>query len=230
MSRRPNWKSIRPSALLLIAMTAGLNLAQAGIVQPTDTLPPPTGVYSLPLICIATVCLENATVSGFNNTSDVFSGGNELVTSTATFSADVYQDNSGNPGAFLAPLSAGGTMDFTYFDRGPSTPLGTFNAQITALDFAGTFLGHPFEIEQNPSQASTGITTINEVPGITPMYQVTSFFDVFLDVSLNGGPFVPGPQRQANLSGTPEPLSGWCMLAGLASLVGLRLRRIAAAH
>lgn len=224
MNRFLNWKSIRPSAFLLIAMAAGLNLARANVVQSTDTLPPPGGLYPLPLICMAPVCLENISVYGFNNTSDMFMGGNEEITATATFFADVYQDNSGSAGPFIAPLSVGGTMDFTYFGRTQSAPLGTFNAQITDFDFAGTFNSHPFEIKQNPNQNSTGVTTINEIAGITPMYQVSSFFNVFTELSLDGGTFVPGPMRTTSVTPTPEPLSGWLMFAGLAGLVGLRLR------
>ena len=53
------------------------------------------------------MCLENANVSGFHTTSDVPMAGNELVTTTATFAADIFQNNSGVPGAALGPLSMG---------------------------------------------------------------------------------------------------------------------------
>lgn len=214
--------TIRISAFALLALAGGLNSALADLIEPTATLPPPNGIYGLPLVCITPVCLLNANVSGFQTTSDVLSAGNELVSTNAVFATDIFQNIGGAPGAFLGPLSIPGTMDFTFFGRSLSTPLGTFNAQITAFDFSGMFNGHSFEIMQNPSQASTGLTTINQVPG---GYQVNSFFDVFAELSLDGGPFVPGPERHSVLTATPEP-DGWVFaVLGLLGFVGIASRR-----
>lgn len=209
--------TIQLSAWTLIALTAGMTAARADILQPTAELPPPAGVYSLPVICITAVCLVNANVSGFQTLTDMLVAGNELVSTSAIFAANIFQNNGGSPGAPLGPLSITGTMDFTFFGRSLSIPLGTFNAQITNFDFAGTFNSHPFEVKQNPGMASTGVTTINQVsPG--GMYQVSSFFDVFAELSLDNGPFVPGPERHATVgAATPEP--GSLGLAGLGLLV-----------
>src|SRR5260221_865582 len=90
--------TLRLSACTLIALTAGLIVAQADLLQPTATLPPPAGVYTLPLVCITPVCLENANVSGFQTTNDVLSAGNELVSTTAIFAADIFHNSGGSPG------------------------------------------------------------------------------------------------------------------------------------
>ncbi len=216
--------AFRISAFTLIGLTAGLTISRADILQPTATLPPPTGIYSLPLVCITPVCIENANVSNFHNTSDVVSAGNELVSATAIFAAEIFQNIGGSPGADLGPVSIGGTMDFTYFGRTLATPLGTFNAQITDFDFLGTFNGHAFEFKQNPGQASTGQTTVNQVPG-TGLYQISSFFDVFAELSLDSGPFVPGPMRPSELTGAPEPGTAGLAVFGLLGLVGTAYRR-----
>ncbi len=217
--------AFRISGCTLIALTAGLIAARADLLQPTATLPPPAGLYGLPLVCITPVCLENASVSGFQNTSDVVSAGNELVSSTAIFAAEVFQNSGGSPGADLGPLSIAGTMEFTYFGRTLSTPLGTFNAQITDFDFAGMFNGHAFEFKQNPSMASTGQTTINQVPA-SGMYQISSFFDVFAELSLDNGAFVPGPERQTTVTAAaPEPGSAGLAVLGLLGLVRIASRR-----
>jgi hypothetical protein len=220
--------AFRISASMLIALAAGLTAARADLLQPTATLPPPAGLYGLPLVCITPVCLENASVSGFQDTLDLLSGGNELVSTTAIFAAEIFQNSGGNPGADLGPLSIAGTMNFTYFGRSLATPLGTFNAQITDFDFAGMFNGHPFEIKQNPSIATTGQTTINQVPA-SGMYQVSSFFDVFAELSLDNGSFVPGPERVSTLTAAaPEPGSAGLGALGLLGLVrmafGCRIR------
>lgn len=225
MTHFANRKSTKRLVTGLIVLSAGFTIARADVVQPTATLPPPGGVYTLPFVCLSAVCLANARVSNFVTTLDLLSGGNELVTATAIFSADIFQNNGGSAGAALGPLSVGGTMNFTYFGRSLSIPLGTFNAQITDFDFAGTFNGRPFEVRQNPLQASTGQTTILAVPN-TLTYQVSSFFDVFAELSLDGGPFVPGPERHAPLTEVPEPGSAGLLLLGLAGIAGIAFRHL----
>lgn len=208
------WFTFWPSAFALIASTLGSSVVSASLLQPDATLPPPSGVYTLPTVCITPVCLVNANVAGFHTTSDVLLAGNELVSATAVFSALVFQNNGGTPGAALGSVSTGGTIDFTYFGRSLSTPLGTFDAEITAFDFAGTFNGHTFEFRKNPLLQSTGMTTINQVSPNGP-YKVDSFFDVFAELSLDNGPFVPGPLREIVLTGVPEPGTGVVVLLGL---------------
>jgi hypothetical protein len=214
---------IRLTAFALIALTAGLAVSRADIFQPTAALPPPDGIYNLPLVCITPVCLVNANIAGFQTTSDILSAGNELVSTNAIFAALIFENNSGSPGAALGSLSIGGTIDFTYFGRSLTIPLGSFNAQITNFDFMGTFNGHPFEVRQNPLMASTGVTTINQVsPG--GLYQISSFFDVFAELSLDNGPFVPGPPRHTTLSAVPEPASGGLAMVGVFGLLGMAWR------
>ena len=53
----------------------------------------------------------------------------------------------------------------------------------------------------NPASAILRVTTVDEVPD--GQFRVDSFFDVFAELSIDGGPFVPGPVRQADL--VPEP-------------------------
>jgi len=108
--------AFRISASTLIALAAGLTAARADLLQPTATLPPPAGLYGLPLVCITPVCLENANVSGFQDTLDLLSGGNELVSTTAIFAAEIFQNSGGSPGADLGPLSIAGTMNLPISD------------------------------------------------------------------------------------------------------------------
>src|SRR4051794_19337923 len=89
---------LRRSALAITIITAGVLTARADIIQPDATLPPPTGVYTLPLLCIPQACLQNTRIFGFNNTSVQLVSNNELVSATAMFAADVFQNNAGTPG------------------------------------------------------------------------------------------------------------------------------------
>lgn len=214
---------VRGSVMLLAALTVGLTTGRADLLQADATLPPPGGAYTLPVHCIAPACLVNATFSGFTNTLDQLSGGNELVTTDAQFMSDVYANNGGAPGAFLGTVSTTGTLHITYFGRSLTTPLGTFNAQITNFMFSGTFNGHTFVVQQSPVNDSTGQTTINQTS--SGMYQVSSFFDVFGQFSIDGAPYVAGPGVHTEVSAVPEPGTAGAALSGMAALCGLALRR-----
>lgn len=195
--------TIRFAACAVIALSMAAMVARADSVQPTPSLPPTEGVYVIGPTCITQVCLSNITIGDFQGTTTTFLNGNQAVDTGAVFSADIYQNNGGSHGAFLGSLSTLGSLDLIYFGRVFDSELGTFNAQITNFDFLGMFNGHTFELQQNPNQMSTGQTTIETDLGA---YRVISFFDVYAEVSIDGGSFVAGPVQQANLvQPVPEP-------------------------
>jgi hypothetical protein len=214
--------SIRLLVLTVIVLTAGSTVGQGALLQPTTTLPPPAGVYTFPVVCITPVCLVNANVAGFQITSVAFSAGNELVSTDATFSALVFANSGGSPGAPLGALSTMGTVDFTYFGRSSTTQLGSFASEITDFEFIGTFNSRPFHIRNNPLQPSLGQTTIHEVSD--GLYQVSSFFDVFAELSLDNGAFVPGPPRHIVLTAIPEPGSAGLAVLGFLGLAAIATR------
>jgi hypothetical protein len=202
---------------LLLSLTAGLTVGHADIIQSSIVLPPPAGVYQLPTICVPAACVQNATISGFTNIIGPLNPtGDQMVSADAVFFADVYTNNNGSPGTLIGPLTAPGSVDITYVDRNLTMPLGTFTADLTAFDFSGALIGHTFEVMQNPSQMSTGVTTIERVLPVDDTYRVTSFFDIFAQLSIDGGPFVPGQPIPVSL--VPEP--GYATAAG-AVLVGI---------
>jgi len=213
----------RASAVALLAFTAGLTAIHASIIQPTTTLPPPSGIYTLSPTCLPPACVANISVSGFQNISDVVVAGNEQVSAHAVMNADLFQNLGGSPGALLGHIAFAGTIDFIYFGRTLANPLGTFNAEITNFDFIGTFNGHTVEGRKNPSQTSSGVTTVSELDN--GLFRITSFFDVFAEVSIDGGPFVPGPPRHTELTAAPEPGSIGLAVIGLLGLTGFASRR-----
>ncbi len=168
--------------------------------------------------------MANISVSGFQNISDVVVSGNELVSANAIMSADLFENLGGSPGALLGHIAFAGTIDFTFFGRTLANPLGTFNAQITDFHFMGTFNGHTVEARQNPNQASIGQTTVTALVGSGGSFEISSFFDVFAELSIDGGPFVPGPPRHLDLTAAPEPGSVGLAVLGVLGLVSIRRR------
>jgi len=76
----------------------------------------------------------------------------------------------------------------------------------------------------NLNKTSMGPTTVLAPPGTHCV--VSSFFDGFAEISIDGGPFMPGLPRTLTLT-TPEPSSASLLVLALAGLAGeLRRRRL----
>jgi len=215
------------TGLLLITSVITPAMFAGTIIEPTATLPPPNAVYVLGNTCIQPVCLQNITISNFILTSATISGSDELTTSDLTLNADVYTNKMGMAGMFINPIVMTGAADITFFGRNTLIAQGTFSAEITSLDLSGMFIGltgpnpHTANAQLNPAQSSDGVTSIEEIGRST--FQISSFFDVFAELSIDGGPFVPGPGRTLNLA-TPEPASAELLLAGCLFAGALTMR------
>ena len=97
--------------------------------------------------------------------------------------------------------------------------VGTFSTQMLSLDMTGTIGGNSVTIMLNALIASVGVTTITEISsGPPPLYEITSSFTVFTELSVNGVAFVAsnGGHRVV-LNSIPEP-SSFIML-GMAGLI-----------
>jgi len=210
--------------LLLIVPQA----ARANVIEPHPTLPPTTGGYVLPTICIARphtagICIEDLTLSDFRVKSNVFTA-NQNVDAASLLTGEFFQDIAGRPGLFEGLLRVIVDVGFEYFDRTGPDEVGTFNAEITELSFSGAFNGHSFQV-QLAGTPSTGVTTITPVRPDGP-FEVSSFFDVFAELSIDKGPFMPGPERVAVLAAVPEPSPVLLVLTGVAGVaLASRLRR-----
>lgn len=222
----------RLGRMALLALTVGAALSRGDVIQPTVELPPALGAYTFDTFCLTALsrCTTGATVSGFTNLTHTISSGNELVTADATYSADIYTDNSGTPGTFIGTLVMSGFINFTYSGRNPSiNPLGTFATIVSDFGFVGTLGGNAFEIRQNPGQTSAGFTTINQFSVGPPVsYIVSSSVGIFAQYSFNGSPFVDAPERTGSLTAIPEPGTGSAAMAAIAGVALAALKKRAA--
>jgi hypothetical protein len=222
--------SMRAACLTLLALTTGLTVCRADVIQSTVALPPPLGAYALgDPACNSTLnrCTVGAIVSGFGVLMNNVAGGNESVLVSANYSADVFTDNSGVPGVFVGHLSMPGTALFIYTGRDPAVnPLGVFPTELADFDFMGVLNGNTFEVMRDPAHSSTGSTSILPITVTPPiLYSVSGSLEVFSMFSFNGGPFMPAPPRTTELSQVPEPGTGPLAAFPLAVIVGMVLRR-----
>jgi hypothetical protein len=114
-----------------------------------------------------------------------------------------------------------------YHPDGTLRDAGTFLTEMVMLDLQGVVnvpgVGTvPFMIRESPSLPSTGQTTITNLGG--GMYHIDSFFDVFTELSIDGGnSWIPsvGPNRMELV---PEPSSVALAACGALGLVGVAVR------
>ena len=223
--------TIRATGFVFLALTAGLSVSRASVIQSTVILPPLSGAYFLGGVCVSALgrCTQNAVVSDFEILSSTQQGSNQVVAVNASYSADIFTDDGGSPGTFLGHLSLAGPAEFTYLARNPSVnPLGDFTTNLSDFDFTGTLNGNTFEVRRDPSQVSTGSTSILPFTVVPPiLYKVDGSLNIFAEYSFNGAPFVPAPPRTATLGEVPEPglsaLAG-CVLTGILGIASRRRR------
>jgi hypothetical protein len=214
-------KYILFSLLLLFAMNAaswGIDVPSwAGVDAPSADLPP-EGVYIAPSGLMVynsiEIILEGPYL--YPDTSDVIrdaDGDDELETFDAMFTAmEIDQE--------LGPLSLTGPVQVRTTDRGLSTA-GLFDTEIVSMSLSGNVPMGTIMIRQDPQRASYGSTDITDIGG--GLYHIDSFFDVFTELSVDGGSNWIDSGNSTHMFLTPEPAT--LTLFGLGALALLRKRR-----
>jgi hypothetical protein len=224
--RRPFF--VRVCLLAAPLFIASAPSALADIITTSAAVPPAAGVYFVANTCILTVCLQNIQLGNFNTTSAKIVGGNELTVSSVDLTAKAFVNSGGMAGPPIGPVTLSGTVDITYFNKNALLETGKFMSQITSLDVSGSFIGitgpppHTIEAMLNPAMTSLGETDVTLISSHPDVFQIHSFFDVFAELSIDGGPFVPGPERHGTLGNTPEPAYYVPVFGGIGLIAALR--------
>jgi hypothetical protein len=88
---------------------------------------------------------------------------------------------------------------------------------ILTMSLSGGSMPGGVMIRESPTLPSTGLTTIQDLGG--GLYHINSFFDVFTELSLDGGQsWIPGSEALHLEGGLPEPSSAVLALPTLAVL------------
>jgi hypothetical protein len=113
------------------------------------------------------------------------------------------------------PVVMGGRVQTVSLNKGPSDTTGTFVTEMVGMSLSGEGPTPPFVmVRESPTLPSLGQTRITDTGGGT--YHIDSFFDVFTELSMDGGTnwFPSVGSTRVNL--VPEPTS--LLLAAFASI------------
>jgi hypothetical protein len=231
---------------VLAAIPVGLWAHPGGIDTPDPSLPPmdparylsPDDVhadYSGPALHallhrpehLAIICGQPGTAGGgpirTDNGVDEFE---EFCSELRSGTADLDLGNDGSFEATGAPVQAfdfGRNTKTVVFGKVGNTT-GTFNTEMLSMRLVGTVLGNPFILREDPDRASLGQTTIADIGG--GQYHIDSFFDVFTELSIDGGATWMDSATSVRVNLVPEP-SSFALLAlgGVACALAWRKRR-----
>lgn len=206
------------AAVFGVVMLAAGN-ARAGIITNDPSYPPEEGVYqnepgSHIYYSGGAFDIYNIDIGAdAASNSRSFSGGHEYdqfpVAATIEWNSPLGNGTFGMLGQAVVVL-----FDKEGFDTG------TFQTELLQMDLVGSFNGNPVMIRESPTQASTGETTITDIGG--GLYRIDSFFDVFTELSLDGGaswiPSDGGPTRMDLVIPLPGALAMGLVLLPLVAL------------
>src|SRR6266568_6838484 len=207
---------------LLYSVIGGMTLvtgaAWGAAITQTSNLPPDSGEYRTAaqvhadyLVSGNTYELDNIRHHFFINIVNSSCGvGCEMDQFNSTVDADLFINN-----VFAQHIVMFGQVTVDVFNKNVGTPGTPFNTEMLQLDLS---TGGPGPlVRESPTLHSFGQTEIDNLGGT---FRITSFFDVFTDLSLDGGQnwFPSTSSSQVSLQETPEPAT--FVLTGLA-LAGL---------
>ena len=226
--------SSRHTALRICAFAAlasglvGAGTAEADVVSSTATLPVLGAPYvfsgggsCLPLAggCVEPATLTLNSVVPSPPAPPGFNGMGQEIVANATLTGELTDLSFMKTG----PLLLIGTIDMQILGRSFSTATGSWTVDLLGLDLEGSAFGHSLTLQLDSGSPSTGTTAIASIPD-TGQFLITSFFDVFFDLTLDTNtPLHATSEGQLQLVSVPEPASG-ALLAGAALMMAAARR------
>ena len=214
------------AALVLLAAAFASRTARAEYTAPDSRVPSPryeaTNSASFP--------------NGFHISSffDVFTEISRVpppapgASSTLSF-FDIFTELSLDNGGPPTTFHPGGPAEMQLNGLPPGDPgTRTFDTEMLSMNLSGGNLPAGVMIRESPSRPSLGQTRITDIGG--GQYHVDSFFDIFTDLSLDGGQTWTPSDGSMHLQGTPEPSTFVLAAMGLVACTAMAIRRARRGH
>ena len=212
------------SGVLCVQFLAGVaaNAAAADFSSSSNLIPNPDGVYQ----STNAVVFAGDFPKDYNVLSFVASGGapppigNDppVIGSFNALTSVSFGDGSGGSG-----IAQGAVEVFNDTGSQGQTILGRYPTEILQLNLSGGTFPPGWMLRESPTLASTGLTTI--APQSDGTFRINSFFDVFTELSLDGGQTWTPASGPIHLESVPEPATLMLAAIGFAGLAAWGWRR-----
>jgi len=209
-------------ALPMTTIMAGIDTTSADL--------PPDGIYVTTADFFAmydgpdlNVVLQDVVFKPLVNTVIRTAVGNdELETFDAILKGNSFEDVGSGPGGPFA-FSLAGPVQTLVTNRLLSTT-GLFDAEIVSMSLTGNLDLGSVLLRESPTLASMGQFDITDLGG--GLYHIDSFFDVFTELSVDGGQTWIAADSSVRITLIPEPASVVLVLLGLGTMASRVRRRI----
>ncbi len=217
------------AAAAVIGLTAPP--VEASVVTATPTLPVIGMTYTSAVVsdCFpaAGVCIVPQTITLTSLVSSTFGASGQDIVTTVSYSG-LLTTLGNNP---LGSLSLVGTIEQRVLGRTTSTDVGTWATELLGLTLSGSVMGTTLNVALDPSHPSTGQTSITSIGTLEePAYRVDSFFDIFVDLTLEATTPLHTTRGPIRVTAAPEPGSLALAAGALATVAWRRRRTLAATH
>jgi hypothetical protein len=222
-------------ATLGVLAAGGQVLAHPGGITTPDPTLPPEGVYLSPADVHATygggaltIVLQAVQHQPFKDLPPRDFCGPIAGCEEHDFDSDLKAKVSINGGSPMDVLMEGRVITRAY-DKTSPTQTGVFQTEMISMNLVGMTMMGPVMVREmdganNPNQPSMGVTEITPLGG--GMYHIDSFFDVFTELSIDGGmTWIPSNGPTHVTLYVPEPASLAMVGLALATFAGFARRR-----
>lgn len=212
------------SAVLLTVLALGQTAwATCGVITPNPLLPADVGAYETAADVHAsytglglTIVLQDIIHQPLANTTIRQNFGPDEV---ETFNSSLSGNAQVN-GSPVFPVLGTGPVSVEVFGK-VGNVTGTFQTEMISMSLTANTTMGPLMIRESPLLHSTGQTIITDIG--EGLYHIESFFDVFTELSVDGGMTWIPSDGSTRVDLCPEPVS--LMLLALGGLTVLRRKR-----
>jgi hypothetical protein len=204
----------------------GTGIAGAAIISSTPALPPLGVPFIVPggAGCFASVniCVLSGAISFTSVDPSTFDATGQHITGDATYQGLITIAGQ------TVPITLSGTIAMGVEGRTFSTETGSWNTDLDALSLSVPVLGDTLTLELDPSNDSTGMASVEPVSGGGDqdqlLYRIDSFFDVFVDLTLDTTTPLHATRGPIRVTLAPEPASLVLLAAPVLGLAAIRRR------